>query len=148
LAKDVSDKWLVFISHSSIDTWLAERIEERIVACGATTFLDAKHIDIGDNFENVIRPALIRAKEVLFLLTPWALESEYVRLEMGAAWGRGKRLVFVLHGITAEEVQKSKMPVLVKASNLVRLNDIDKYFGQLSKRIATNSERGRRKNDD
>ena len=129
-------KRLVFISHSSKDTWVAKQIAREISARGAEPFLDQLEIEIGENFEAKILASLRRADELLVLLTPWALERPYVWAELGAAWGKGLPIVGVLHGMSATEVETQPgIPVFLKADNLLELNDIDVYFGQLKERV-------------
>lgn len=128
-------KRLVFISHSGRDTWVAKQIAREIVACGAEPFLDQLEMEIGENFEVKILDSLRRADELLVLLTPWALERPYVWAELGAAWGKGLHIVGVLHGMSATELQtRPGVPVFLKADNLLELNDVDVYFGQLKAR--------------
>jgi hypothetical protein len=70
------------------------------------------------------------------LLTPWALERPYVWAEIGAAWGRRIPIVALLLGITATELQvRPGIPVLLKKRDLLELNDIDVYLGQLAARV-------------
>jgi len=126
----------IFISHSSIDTWVAKQIQCKLTDLGVSTFLDEGYIDIGDDFENVIIKELRTSNELIVLLTPWALQRPYVWLEIGAAWAIDIRIIGVLHGITFEEISSnSKNPILIKKNNLVTLNDLDKYFEQLGKRL-------------
>ena len=136
------DDWVVFVSHAGTDTWVANQIAQEIRSCGAVPFLDETDIDIGEDFEEYILAALDNAKELLVLLTPWALKRTYVWAEIGAAWGRRIPIVVILHGITASELQSdSGVPVILKRRNLINLNDIDEYFQQLRERIAA-SEKG------
>ncbi|HUE23401.1 MAG TPA: hypothetical protein VMQ86_17065 [Bryobacteraceae bacterium] len=70
------------------------------------------------------------------MLTPWALERPYVWAEIGAAWGRRIPIVALLLGITATELQvRPGIPVLLKKRDLLELNDIDVYLGQLAARV-------------
>ena len=72
----------------------------------------------------------------MVLLTPWALERPYVWAEIGAAWGRRIPIVALLLGITATELQvRPGIPVLLKKRDLLELNDIDVYLGQLAARV-------------
>ena len=61
---------LVFVSHSSIDTWVAKQIAKGIEAAGASTFLDEANVNVGEDFEEKILSALNDASELLVLLTP------------------------------------------------------------------------------
>ena len=130
--------WLVFVSHSSMDTWVARQIAKGIEAAGASTFLDETDVAVSEDFEERILRALGTATELLVLLTPWALTRPYVWAEIGAAWGRGIPIVGVLHGLTPEELQSdSNVPTLLKRRNLIQLNEIDTYLVQLAERITS-----------
>jgi hypothetical protein len=49
-----SDKLLVFVSHSSQDTWVARQIAREIESSGAKPFLDEAEVDAGADFEEDI----------------------------------------------------------------------------------------------
>jgi hypothetical protein len=127
---------LVFVSPASEDTWVAKQIAREIEASGAYTFLDDADVDIGGEFEEDIRSFLARADELLVLLTPWALERSYVWIEIGTAMFRGIPIIVVLHGLSPRQFQAHpKVPVGIKRRNVIGLNDIDRYFYQLKRRI-------------
>src|ERR1700722_10652486 len=67
-------KPMVFISHSSRDTWVAKQIAAHVKCVGAETFLDEADIEHGDDFDDEIVKASKRCTELLVLLTPWAVE--------------------------------------------------------------------------
>src|SRR3954471_14365985 len=128
-----SDKLLVFVSHSSQDTWVARQIAREIETSGARPFLDEAEVDAGADFEEDILNFLERAHELVVLLTPWALERPYVWAEIGAAWGRRIPIVALLLGITATELQsRPGIPVLLKKRDLLQLNEVEVYLDQLS----------------
>lgn len=128
--------WLVFVSHSGKDTWVARQIAREIGACGATAFLDEAEIDIGADFEDDILSALDKADELVVLLTPWALERSYVWAELGAAWGRRIPIVGLLLGLSVEDLQsRTSVPILLKRRDLLPLNDLDAYLRQLRSRV-------------
>jgi nucleotide-binding universal stress UspA family protein len=89
---------LIFISHSSRDTWVAKQLAAHIEAAGADVFLDEANIDVGSEFEREILAALREADDLIVLLTPWALDRPFVWAEIGGAWLRGIRIVGVLLG--------------------------------------------------
>jgi hypothetical protein len=131
-AKKARQKRLVFISHSSQDTWVARQIAREMIACGASPFLDEADIETGAEFEDAILEFLSKAHELVVLLTPWALDRPYIWAEIGAAWGRRIPIVAILHGITASDLQaRHGVPVLIKKRNLIALNDIDAYLKEL-----------------
>ena len=128
---------LVFVSHSSRDTWVAKQIADEIRACGAVPFLDEADIETGAEFEEAILTFLSKAHELVVLLTPWALDRPYIWAEIGAAWGRRIPIVAILHGITPQELQsRPGMPVLIKKRNLIDLNDVGTYLKELRYRVA------------
>jgi hypothetical protein len=127
--------WLVFVSHSGEDTWVARQIAREIRGHGATPFLDEADVDVGAEFEDDIREFLDKADELLVLFTPWALERPYVWIEIGAAWQRRLPIVVVLLGLSAKEFQAHpNAPVFLKKRDIIRLNEIDQYLKQLSSR--------------
>lgn len=132
----------VFISHSSIDTWVAKQIALQIVSVGASTFLDEADIAHGDDFEDNIREAAQESNELFVLFTPWSTTRPYIWLELGMFWGSQKRIVAVLHGITPKELSSDeRIPILLKKTDMLTLNEIDSYFSQLKARVEA-AERG------
>jgi hypothetical protein len=132
----------VFISHSSIDTWVARQLARYIEDLGASTFLDEADIEYGDDFEERILEAIRTSQELLVLLTPWALKRPYIWLEIGAIWGLGRRVIGVLHGLSPSElVAQDGTPALLKRIDLVELNNIGLYFAQLQRHIPNVGDR-------
>ncbi|HEX8227903.1 MAG TPA: toll/interleukin-1 receptor domain-containing protein [Chloroflexia bacterium] len=135
--------WVVFISHAGMDAWVAKKIADEVIACGAVPFLDESDIDIGEDFEEYILGALANAKELVVLLTPWSLKRPYVWAEIGAAWGRRIPIVGILHGLTAADLQAdTSVPVILKRRNLISLNEVDEYLMELKGRVALRSTEG------
>jgi len=134
--------WLVFVSHSGEDTWVARQIAREISDCGATPFLDEADVDVGAEFEENIREFLDKADELLVLFTPWALERAYVWIEIGAAWQRRLPIVVVLLGLSTKDFQAHpNAPVFLKKRDIIRLNDLDKYLKQLPSRSRPRNRR-------
>jgi hypothetical protein len=128
--------YTVFVSHSSLDTWVAKKIAEEIGQRGADTSLDEAQIQIGENVDDRIFSALESASELLVLLTPWAIERPYVWAELGAARVRRILIIGVVHGQSFEDVlQHPKALSILKERNLVQLNNVDRYFEQLGYRV-------------
>ncbi|MBI2298917.1 MAG: toll/interleukin-1 receptor domain-containing protein [Armatimonadetes bacterium] len=126
----------MFVSHSSVDTWVARQIADRIMECGAAVFLDESAIDVGADFEEDILTFLEKAGELVVLLTPWALDRPYVWAELGAAWYRRIPIVGLLHGLSPGELQaRQGVPIFLKKRDLLPLNEIDVYLGQLRARV-------------
>jgi TIR domain len=131
------DAFQVFISHASADTWVARQIAIHVKRCGAACFLDVADIDHGDDFDKKIRRAALASQEMVLLLTPWATTRPFVWLEVGAFWSSSKRIVVLLHGLSSKEVTTDeRLPVVLKRIDLLPLNEVDRYFSQLRRRIA------------
>ncbi len=131
--------YLVFISHSGEDAWIAKKLALDYQAVGAETFLDEAQIAVGARFEQEILEALRQAQELVVLITPWALQRPYVRLEIGAAWLKGIPTIILLLGVTTADFQeKANVPIALKERNLLSLNDVDRYLGELAERVTQN----------
>jgi TIR domain len=129
--------YLVFISHSGEDTWIARKLSADCVSAGAETFLDETQIAVGADFEVDILEALRRADELVVIITPWALNRPYVWLEIGAAWFKGIPIIVTLLGLTNSEfISRSNTPVELKRRNFISLNNIDRYISELAERAA------------
>ena len=126
----------VFISHASADTWVAKQIAGHVQGRGASTFLDEEDIQHGDDFEEKILDAEATCTELLVLLTPWSLSRTYIWLEIGFFRRGSKRIVGVLHGVTAQEVATDpRIANLLKKLDVVDLNNIERYFDELHSRV-------------
>jgi hypothetical protein len=129
-------RYQVFISHSSLDTWVAEQLARHIEIAGADSFLDARHIEHGDDFDEVIVAAAESSQEILVLLTPWSKDRPYVWMEIGMFRGARKRVVGVLLGLTPADIATDdRIPVVLKKIDLVNLNNVESYMTQLHRRV-------------
>jgi hypothetical protein len=105
---------------------------ERIESKGASTFRDDRDINGGDDIPEEIRQQIKRSQELIVLLTPESVGREWVLLEVGAAWGWRKnfRIVAVLL-----HVEISPIPEIIKSKKALKINDIENYFTEISKRV-------------
>ncbi|MBI2839272.1 MAG: toll/interleukin-1 receptor domain-containing protein [Acidobacteria bacterium] len=132
----------VFISHASIDAWVARQIARGIGRSGAQPFLDETEIQAGLDFETQILAFLKKADELVALLTPWSLERPYLWAELGAAWIGGIPIIALLHGVSASDLQsRPGVPVFLRARNWRPLNDVDLYLAELRGRQKAMKER-------
>lgn len=124
--------YLVFVSHATVDKWLAKTICEKIEIVGATTFRDDRDIDGGDDIPEIIRRQIIRSNEVVVLLTPESVDRQWVLLEVGAAWGRKQnaRIIAVLCHVEVDTI-----PDLIKSKKAVPINLFDEYLDELKHRV-------------
>ena len=137
--------YLVFISHSWKDRWIAKQmanvIEEKGQEYNVKTFLDEKDIEGGDSISESIRENIKKCDEFLVLLSRYSVNREWVLLEIGAAWGLEKRIIAII-----DKVAPAEMPDIIKPYKAIDLNDFEEYLDQLIKRAkeaknGCNSER-------
>ncbi len=147
----------VVVSHSSRDKWVAGQIAKELDALGFECFLDSHAVETGDRFDDEIKAALdegLRAvvlaglrhprrressrtfpSELLVLLTPAALERPYVWIEIGIAWSQGKRIIGILHGMTASDLTaRDGTPAFLKGIHLRDIDELDESLDELQRR--------------
>ena len=94
----------VFISYAHFDRKEAERLVKALRAGSIAGWLDKADIAAGNSIPSAVRDALKRSSAVVVLLSPRALQSEWVQFEIGAAEALGKKIVPVL--ISGEHLEK------------------------------------------
>lgn len=98
----------IFISHGWADRWVASQIERQIRRLGADTFIDINDVERGDDIEERIFTELPGCDELLVLFTPWAVDRNWVWVEIGAARGLRKRIVAVLYEVDLTTIERDK----------------------------------------
>jgi hypothetical protein len=116
----------VFISHSSKDEKLAEaivnliqagvEIDDKAIRC---TSVDGYKLDPGDNTSSVLRGDISACDVLIGILTASGLESHYVLMELGAAWGFQKTAI----PLVAPSVSFGAMPGPLSEIHAVKLLD-------------------------
>jgi hypothetical protein len=120
----------VFISHSTRDKWIARKISKELEALGAATFLDEKDIETGESIDEAIGDHLKESDELLMLVSPAALTSHWVLIEVGGAKALGKRLVPILLHVSPNDLPAPLTMYLARD-----LNDIDRYYDEVRARL-------------
>ena len=125
--------YLVFISHSAKDRWIARQvagiIDKKGKPHGIKTFLDEKDIEGGDSIPEAIRDNLQKCSEFIVLLTPNSYSRQWVLIEIGAAWGQRKHVVAIVN-----QVPPTKIPNVISLDKAIDLNSLDEYIQQLMNR--------------
>jgi hypothetical protein len=123
---DVEDYMKVFISHSSIDNWVAGQISNCLLRRGHKTFLDEKDIKTGDSIDKAIQNHLKQCDHILVLITPSSLKSHWVLVEIGGAKALDKTIIpILLH------VEQNEIPTVISQLLVRSINDLEKYFEEL-----------------
>lgn len=125
--------YLVFISHSTKDRWIAKQMAELIEAKGRAyrvkTFLDEKDIEGGESIPDSIRKNVQNCNEFIVLLSRNSIDRPWVLIEVGAAWVLEKRIIAITDKVTPEE-----MPDIITPYKAIDLNNFDDYLEQVLKR--------------
>ena len=123
----------VFISYSSKDRWIARQIANQIEQRGKrydlNTFLDENNIEGGQSIRGSIRREIRQCSEFLVLLSRYSVDRPWVLVEIGAAFGLGKRIIPIVDKVTPEE-----MPDVIRDYKAIDLNNFDEYIEQLCRR--------------
>jgi hypothetical protein len=117
----------VFLSHSSQDQWIAERLQEKIVDVGAEVWLDAFDLPGGRNVKDRIKAGMRDSTECLILLSPASCQSDWVKHEGGLADAYGKPTVVVLLHVGDDDV-----PDPLRDLKFFRINDFPGYVKHLA----------------
>lgn len=126
----------VFISHAKADAWVARQIARCVRDCGATTFLDEDDIPIGVDFKAIILKEVNQCDELIALFTPWSVERNWLWVEAGAVFGRGRPIAGVLYQITLKEIEEKRGGATVFSDHrCVDINQFDSFFTELKQHI-------------
>lgn len=128
----------VFVSHAAEDTWVAAQIAAHLERAGVATFLDEAHIAVGDEWEERVIVAAESSDEMVVLLTPEMLKLvSYVWAEVGMFRLMRKRVVWALYKVTDRQLaQNPKFGGIIRKADCVQLNDNDRYFAEVAKRVS------------
>lgn len=121
--------YVVFISHSSADLWIAEQIAKEVTAAGAQPWLDELDLEGGDNLRERIINGIAACREAIVLITPQSLKSRWVAFEIGAAFGQRKRVTPILHYVPPEKIE------ILADVKAIDLNQFDQFLTQLRQRV-------------
>jgi hypothetical protein len=121
--------YVVFVSHSTCDAWIARTIGEKIDALGASSWLDMKDLERGEVLVDSIINGIDGSDEAVVVISPKSINSQWIMFEIGAARIQRKRVTPILNNVGYDAIKPLKD---VKA---VDLNEIDDFLFQLKKRI-------------
>lgn len=125
----------VFISHARKDGSLARQLAERLTRAGFTVWNSEKEIAPGDNWAKKIGKALDDSELMVILLTPKAMESDWLRQDIEFALGAKKfegRVFSVFVGLTLK-AGKDVPWILLELPH--RQVDSARNFGEVVKEV-------------
>ena len=136
----------VFISHSTKDRFIAQRVAQLIEEAGREheieTFLDEKDIEFGGSIPERIRQEIRECGELVVLLSEYSVDRPWVLVEIGAAWVLEKRIVAVM-----DKLSPDQMPDVIADYRAVDLNDVQNYVDELVGRVAPDPGAGPEKGE-
>lgn len=121
--------YVVFISHSSRDSWIARTLAAQVAALGAEPWLDVKELEGGDIILEKISEGLDACQEALVLISPESVQSQWVVFEIGAVWGQHKRITPILNNVSPDSIAP------LRGIKAVDLNDAEQFLAELGKRV-------------
>jgi len=123
-------KYRIFISHSSLDTWIAKTIAEKIQSLGIDCWLDEKDLEGGDVIPDEIIRGIDACQEAIVLISPNSVNSRWVSFEIGGALAQHKRVTPILNNVRPDEMAP------MKDIRSIDLNKFEEFLTQLEGRAA------------
>lgn len=141
LASDLAKGQLnteVFISYSRKDGDFARKLNQELQRAGKTTWFDQESISTGVDFEKEIFKGIEGANNIVFLLSPDSVQSEYCEREVEYANSLNKRFIPVLVRSTEPE----DIPEVLRVINWIDFTgtDFQKPFTEVIKAIEIDRE--------
>jgi hypothetical protein len=122
-------KYKVFISHSSLDKFIAERMGELISKAGANYWLDVRDLPGGGNIRDEIKKGVHESQEVIILFSANSVGSDWISFEIGVASAKRKILIPILNNVDHTSIQ------LLQGMKAVDLNNFSQYLTELKGRV-------------
>jgi MTH538 TIR-like domain (DUF1863) len=108
---------------------MAEAIQRKGRRHAVKVFLDARDLESGDRFSDVLCDKLREAEELVVLVSSASVGRDWVRHEIGAAWGLGKRIVGVL-----DKLEPADVPDGIGQTKVYSINDFDRVAAEIASR--------------
>jgi hypothetical protein len=123
-------KYRIFLSHSRHDHWICHTIGEKIREAGADIWVDVFDLAAGRNIGEEIKAGLRQSQELLILISPASVGSDWVKHEAGIADVLDLPITLVmLH------VDLDKRPEPLKDRLAISINDLPIYVESIRKKV-------------
>ena len=123
-------KYVVFISHSSFDAWIARTMAEKIRSLGVDCWLDEKDLEGGDIIAGEIIRGIDACHEAIVLISPNSVSSQWVSFEIGGVRAQHKRVTPILNNLRPDEMAP------MKDIKSIDLNKFEQFLAHLKRRIS------------
>jgi WD40 repeat protein len=109
----------VFLAYADEQRATAQMIRQSLMREGFTVWLSSNDIRTGVDFQTAINRGIEEADNLVYLMSPAFVQSEYCQQEIAHALSLHKRLVPIL----AEPVSPEQMPVALRQLHYIDLTD-------------------------
>ena len=130
----------VYISCVNRDAKLARDLARRIGEVGAMAFLAEEDVKPAGNWLDQIRRSLRQSDEVLVLFTNHSMASNWVSLEIGAAFGLHKPIVPIVVSLDPD-----RLPPLIRSLRYFGYASVNNYLTELEKRVRDKKRKGKKR---
>jgi hypothetical protein len=113
----------IFISYSYKDRELAEEIASAVKDVGANVWFD-RDMKAGASWKDEIQKALEESRTFVIVLTPEALDSEWMNFEVGVALSRARLTGARVIPVLAKGIRPESLPLLLRDRVAVDANDL------------------------
>jgi len=123
-------QYKVFFSHSSRDKWICIRIAMLLAEHRVQSHLDAFDFDAGRNIGEEVKQGIRQSNELLVLLSPASVDSDWVKHEAGIADAYDLPITLVLLHVTLEQRPAPLIGLLA-----ISMDELDSYAERLGKKL-------------
>ncbi|HEY9651943.1 MAG TPA: TIR domain-containing protein, partial [Coleofasciculaceae cyanobacterium] len=109
----------VFLAYAHEDKPVMEQIRNSLRREGFTVWTNTTDIQTGEAFEKAIGRGIEQADNIVYLLSPDALNSEYCQQEFNYALSLNKRIIPVL----VRETELQQIPTVIKSLQYIDITD-------------------------
>lgn len=100
----------IFLSYSHNDSEIALDFYDKLKKHGLTVWMDKKDMSLGTSWTSAIENAIDNASVIVFLITPNAKDSQWIKEEVKLARSKGKAILPVyLEGDIPESLTEHQM---------------------------------------
>jgi predicted nucleotide-binding protein len=122
--------YLVFISYSTPDSWIAHVMKEKIEGLGAKAYIYERDMAGGSVIVEELLQSIDDCSEAIVLISSNTLQNpQWVIFEIGAVRGQHKRVTPILNNVEPEDIAP------VKDLSGLALNKFEQFLAELKKRI-------------
>jgi hypothetical protein len=123
--------YTVFVSHSSKDIWIAERMVDLIERSDAKCRIDKRDFEGGGDIWEQINNAVAESQEIVILFTPNSKSADWISFEIGAASQAKIHVTPILYGVEYKDLPIISGKIALDLNTEFNL----RYMDELEKRV-------------